>query len=160
MKLDSVVIFVQTEPVTTALVAIVGALILFSISLSLRLNRLTRGGDGKSLESTIKTLSDRTSSLESYARKNQATIKDMEVRLARSLQGVSALRFDPFKQQGGQQSFTTAFLNEHGDGVIISGIHSRDQVRVYAKSVKAFASEHDLSEEEKTAIQHAQKNLA
>lgn len=160
MDLGVVTTFIQSEPLVTALLAVTVILVIFSITLSVRISRLTRGGDGRSLEGTIKALGDRTSALESYARKNQNTMQHMEMRLARAVQGVASLRFDPFQQQGGQQSFTTALLNEHGDGVIISGIHSRDQVRVYAKPIKQFASEHDLSEEEKTAIKNAQKNLA
>jgi hypothetical protein len=66
--------------------------------------------------------------------------------------GVSVKRFDPFQNAGGQQSFASALLNEKGDGVVLSGIHSRDGVRVYAKEVKKFASERELSEEETGAI--------
>lgn len=151
--------FVQSEPVVAVLVVLVVILIVFTILLSMRISRLTRGGDGKTLEGTIKALGDRTSALESYARKNQAAVNNIEVRLARAIQGVAVERFDPFKNAGGQQSFTTAFLNEHGDGVIVSGIHSRDQVRVYAKPIKQFKSEHELSEEESQAIANAKQKV-
>lgn len=157
--LHSLFLYIHAEPLVTTLTLVVAILVIFSITLSLRVSRLTRGSNGKSLEGTIGALGERTSALESYARNNQATVKHMEARLARAVQGVAAVRFDPFKQQGGQQSFSTAFLNERGDGVVMSGIHSRDQVRVYAKPVQKFASPHDLSAEEKQAIQNAQTNL-
>lgn len=152
--------FLQTEPAVAALAAIVFILLILCVTLSIRVGRLTRGANGQSLEGTIKALGQRTSALESYARKNQDLTADMETRLARAIQSVVTERFDPFQQQGGQQSFTTAFVNEHGDGVIVSGIHSRDQVRVYAKPIKEFKSERELSEEETKAVAKAKQDIA
>ena len=150
---------VQAEPITSALTVLVVVLLIFTMWLSARVSKLTKGSDGRSLEGTIKALSERTSALESYARKNQQTVSTMEVRLARSVQSIATERFDPFQNSGGQQSFATAFLNEHGDGVIVSGIHSRDHMRVYAKPVVKFASERELSEEEAKAIAKAKRDL-
>ena len=151
--------FIETEPVVAILVVAVVILVIFSISLSMRISRFTKGSDGKNLEGTIKAIDGRTNALESYARKNQSAVNSIEMRLARAIQGVAVERFDPFKSAGGQQSFTTALLNEHGDGVIISGIHSRDQVRVYAKPITQFKSEHELSEEEQKAIVRAKQSV-
>lgn len=151
--------FTYAEPAVAALAVITLILLVFCVMLSLRIGRLTRGGDGLSLEGTIKALGQRTSALEAYARKNQVTVTDMERRLVRAVQGVALERFDPFQQQGGQQSFAVALLNETGDGVVISGIHSRDQVRVYAKPIQKFASERELSEEEERAVSRAKKNV-
>jgi len=139
-------------------------LILFSFIrtffLSRRITRLMRGGDGKTLEGTIKKLSERTSTLETHAKKTEMALENLDERVQSAVRGVATERFDPFQNAGGQQSFATALLNEQGDGVVISGIHSRDGVRVYAKEVSAFKSERELSEEEENAIKKAQKNLA
>lgn len=151
--------YIEAEPVLAALGVLLIILLIVTISLSVRVSRLTKGSDGKSLESTIKALGDRTSTLESYARKNQQAVSSIEVRLARAIQGVAVERFDPFQNAGGQQSFSAAFLNEHGDGIIVSGIHSRDQVRVYAKPMKDFKSEHELSDEETKAVSQAKKRI-
>lgn len=107
----------------------------------------------------IGKLKERVQKLEAHAKETTLILKETDERLTRSVQGVSVKRFDPFQNAGGQQSFATALLSEKGDGVVISGIHSRDNVRVYAKEVTNFASERELSEEERGAIDDAKKKL-
>lgn len=127
--------------------------------LSLRISNLTKGADGKSLENAIRSLHTRVEKLEAHAGKTNAEISGIDRRVTRAVQGVSVERFDPFQNAGGQQSFATALLNEKGDGIVISGIHSRDGVRVYAKEVSGYSSERELSEEESRAIAEAKKKL-
>ena len=68
-------------------------------------------------------------------------------------------RFDPYQNAGGQQSFSSALINEHGNGIAVSGIHSRDGVRVYAKEIENFVSKIELSEEEARAVKKAKESL-
>lgn len=150
---------VKQDPLVTGLVALVVILIVQVVLLTLKVERLLKGGDGKSLEGTINALGSRTQALESHASKTTALLKNHEMRITRSVQGVKVVRFDPFRGAGGQQSFATALLNEQGDGVVVSGIHSRDGVRVYAKEVKSFLSERELSDEERSAIAEAKSKL-
>jgi len=150
---------VQHNPAPSAFAVIIILLVIQNILLGRRITRLTQGADGISLEGTIHTLGERADVLERYARSSSQKIKDIDERLQTSVRGVAVERFDPFQNAGGQQSFATALLNEHGDGIVLSGIHSRDGVRVYAKDVKGFKSERELSEEEQKAITQAQKNL-
>ena len=84
-----------------------------------------------------------------------------EERLKRSVQSVETVRFNPFKGtgDGGNQSFATAFINEEGDGVVISSLYSRDRVSVFSKPLKNHTSEHEMSGEEKEALEEAKKKL-
>lgn len=145
-------------------IATILALIIFHyirvFFLSRRITRLLKGGDGTSLETTIRGLDKRVARLEHTERERTRALADIERRLTRSVQGVSTERFDPFQAAGGKQSFATALLNEKGDGVVLSGIHARDGVRVYAKEVNGFASGRELSEEEERAILKVKKDLA
>ncbi|MFQ5540820.1 MAG: DUF4446 family protein [Candidatus Paceibacteria bacterium] len=149
----------EAEPVASALALLSFALLVSMWLLSRRLSRLTQGGDGKTLEGTIRALDERAGKLEIHAKKTELALENLDGRLATSVRGVAIERFDPFHEQSGRQSFVTAFLNEQGDGVVVSGIHSRDSVRVYAKDLKAFKSERELSEEEQKAIKRAQNTL-
>ena len=128
--------------------------------LFVRLHRLVKGGDGKTLEGTITKLGERVSMLEAHAQKAEAAFENVDARLAGSVRGVAVKRFDPFQNAGGQQSFAAAFLSEEGDGVVLSGIHARDGVRVYAKGLKAFTPAQELSVEEQGAIDEAKSKLA
>jgi len=74
------------------------------------------------------------------------------------IQKIGLLRFNPFKDTGGDQSFILSFLDAHDTGIVISGLYSRSGTRWYAKKVidgKGF--EHELSEEETKAIHVAKK---
>lgn len=74
------------------------------------------------------------------------------------VQKVGLLRFNPFKDTGGDQSFILALVDAHNTGVIISSYHTRAGTRWYAKSVKdGKSTEHSLSAEEEKALQSAQK---
>ena len=73
--------------------------------------------------------------------------------LAASLVGTVGLtRYDAFDDAGGQLSYSAAFLDEAGDGVVLSTLNGRAETRSYAKPVRGGRSEHHLSEEERAAI--------
>lgn len=72
------------------------------------------------------------------------------------IQKVGLLRFNPFKDTGGDQSFILALVDANDTGVVISGLYSRSGTRWYAKRVVGGKGiEHELSEEEKKAIKEA-----
>lgn len=150
---------VRSEPILSGLAVLIIYFFIRTFFLSRRITRLTKGGDGKSLEGTIKTLGARVHALETHAKTAESALENLDGRMQGALRGVATERFDPYGNAGGRQSFATALLNEKGDGVVVSGIHSRDGVRVYAKEVKEFTSEHELSEEEMKAIKRAREKL-
>jgi hypothetical protein len=74
------------------------------------------------------------------------------------VQKVGLVRFNPFKELGGDHSFSLAILDAYDSGVIITGLHTRDRTRVYLKDIKKGVSHVELSAEEKEALTNAQKN--
>ena len=75
-----------------------------------------------------------------------------------NIQKVGIVRFNPFKEIGGDQSFSIALLDGNDDGVVITSLYSREGNRVYGKPIKGGQSEYLLSGEEKEAIQIAKEN--
>ena len=66
------------------------------------------------------------------------------------------MRFNPFKDVGGDQSFSIAILNGKNNGITLSSLYTREGTRIYAKSIAAGKSEkHSLTEEEKKSIEIA-----
>jgi len=66
------------------------------------------------------------------------------------------VRFNPFKEVGGDQSFAIALLNGKDNGIIISSLYTREGTRIYAKTIKNGKSEkHPLTQEEEQAIKIA-----
>ncbi len=69
-----------------------------------------------------------------------------------ALQRFHLVRYDAFEEMGGRLSFSAAILDDHGDGLILTSINGRTETRTYAKPIKALASDHHLSNEEREAI--------
>lgn len=72
------------------------------------------------------------------------------------IQKIGLVRFNPFKDTGGDQSFILSLVDGNDTGVIISGLYARTGTRWYAKRiVKGKSLDHGLSEEEKKALKEA-----
>ena len=77
----------------------------------------------------------------------------------RYVQKLGIVRYNPYNDTGGNQSFVIALLNARGDGIVLSSLHNRTGTRVYSKPVRAGEeAEFPLSDEEKQAIQHAMED--
>lgn len=72
---------------------------------------------------------------------------------------VSTVRYDAFDDIGGQQSFSTAWLDGHGDGVVVTCINGRNEARTYAKAITSGHAKTNLSDEELLAIEQAMGNM-
>ena len=75
-----------------------------------------------------------------------------------AIQKVGFLRFNPFEDTGGDQSFAVALLDREENGVVISSLYTREGVRVYAKEIRNGASKHQLSDEERSVLEEAKAN--
>jgi hypothetical protein len=145
-----------------ALAGLVVVLIAWVIRLEVKMHRLTRGSDGKSLEGIITDAHKKLDQLAEFRADSLAYFGDVEKRLNKSVQAVETVRFNPFHGtgDGGNQSFSTAFVSEHGDGVVLTSLYSRDRISVFSKPLKKFASGFELSDEEKQVIEEAKKKVS
>ena len=144
---------IDTNTLFYALIGITTLLAILVIHLEIRVHKLLRGKDAQTLEDTIVALSKETDSLKESRKEIESYLAIVEKRLRRAVSGISTVRFNPFKgTSGSNQSFSTAFLNEEGDGVVVSSFYSRDRVSVFAKPIKNSSSEYELTTEEKEAI--------
>jgi hypothetical protein len=136
-------------------------LLITVLFLHIRVSRLLKGKDAKTLEDSWSSLVTDIEKLDAFSKKAQEYFKNVEKRVTRSTQVVETLRFNAFKGDGlgGNQSFATALLDEHGDGVIISSISSRERTSIFAKPIKNFASTIELSDEERQTIENAKQKL-
>jgi hypothetical protein len=113
------------------------------------------GTDGADLESILNQHLDQVhQSLETVSDLESRT-QGIERTLQHTLQWMGMLRFNPFRNTGGAQSFALAIVDGKGQGVVISSLHTRENTRVYAKPLHQWTSEHPLTEEEQQAIARA-----
>lgn len=139
-----------------ALSALLVLAILWLIRFEIKLRRLL-GGKNQSLDSTISEIRKELSAITKYRDASEKYLESVERRIRKSVTGVETIRFNPFKGDGsgGDQSFSTAFVNEEGDGVVISSLYSRDRVSVFAKPIKKLSSEYEMTKEEKESLNKA-----
>lgn len=122
-------------------------------------NKLTNGVSEKGLKAILDNLL-REAELN---KKDIEYLKEYSARIEKDgllhIQKVGLIRFNPFKDTGGDQSFILSLIDGNENGVIISGLYSRSGTRWYAKRVtNGKGIEHELSEEEKKALKEASLN--
>lgn len=147
--------------ITYGLIALSVILIGWIIRLEIKIRRLLIGKNARSLEDSIVSAKENLERLNTFQEESTLYFKNIERRLRRSLQAVETIRFNPFKGtgEGGNQSFSTSFLSEDGDGAVMSSLYSRDRVSVFSKPLKKFESSFELTEEERSVIDSSKKNL-
>ena len=137
----------------------VGQALLFFLFLNFfkRLNKKFNGSSGKDI---LKLLSDAMEKSEQVENNLREFLKDVERDrkvLRTTLHKIGFVRFNPFKEMGGSQSFSIAMLNADHNGFLLTGLHGRDDVRIYAKEVKAGSPAQTITNEEEKALNQAMK---
>ena len=142
-----------------ALFAFIGVVILIDafwiISTEKRLKRFFLGKKAKDLEDTIVILETEIVKLNKAKEEIEKNIVVINSKLKKSIRGLETIRFNPFPDQGSNQSFAIGMLNEESDGLVISSLYSRERMSIFAKPIKSGKSEYELTAEEKKALQKA-----
>ena len=155
------------QPYSSALIAALLVLVLVLVvavvflarrtrRIDARLASLTRGGDGASLEAMLGSRLDKVDDVSRELDELAARMAILEGAQRKAFQRVGLVRYNPFEETGGNQSFALALLDAAGDGWVLSSLHARSGTRVYAKAIKAGRGDAALSDEETAAIQQAQ----
>ena len=141
------------------LAAAVVLVVLWVLAVQIRLsgviyshNRLVGGVDEGNLE-------DALGRQIAYILEAKAKLETVQGDLARvgdslqlAVQRVGLVRFNPFDDTGGDQSFALALLDARGDGIVLSSLFARRETRIFAKPVQSGKSTHQLTAEEAKAI--------
>jgi hypothetical protein len=121
-------------------------------------NRLVKGAKDASLKGALDKILDQ----EGETRKRLDSLEKETTKLEEEgllhIQKMGLVRFNPFKEIGGDHSFSLALLDGKDTGVIVTGLHTRERTRVYMKPIKGGKCEYELSDEEKKALAKAQKS--
>lgn len=152
----------SNDQMTLALAIVAGVALLallITILLALRLKKvrrqyaLLRGeGDPKDIIAVVNRSLKQMVGIELRIDEVVANLEEQAALSRFALQRFGLVRYDAFEEMGGQLSFSAAFLDDHGDGIVVTSINGRTETRTYAKPVKGLASSHNLSDEERAAI--------
>ena len=120
-----------------------------------RLRRLLADGEQDGLDEVLDRALARVDGLGQRVEALNALHHELAALAEGSIQRVAVVRFNPFADTGGDQSFAIALLDARGDGIVLSSLHSRSDTRIFAKPVSGGRSGHPLSDEEQEAIRQA-----
>lgn len=133
------------------------ALTILMIQVGRSYRRLTRNVTKKDLKTVLEDLLGRTDLTQKQVQGLAGGLKKLDTKSLGFIQKIGLVRFNPFSQTGGDQSFSLALLDAKNNGFVLSSLHSRESTRFYAKTVKGGAGEgYELSKEEKQAVTNAQ----
>jgi hypothetical protein len=128
------------------------------VSLYRHYNIILQGTTKKTLQGLLESLTKDVSSTQTQLLHLKDQCERIEKESTFHIQKIGLVRFNPFHDTGGDQSFVLSFLDAHNTGIVLSGLYSRSGVRWYAKNIiNGKGVEHSLSAEEKKAIESAKE---
>lgn len=142
--------------IVTLLLLIVTITLLRSVNqLERRYRKMMRGVNSKNLEEVINSNLD---NINKAMVNSEGALEECK-RIAEEIKGcvnkVAIMRYKAFEDVGSDLSFSIAILDSYNDGVIITGIYSRQDSTTYAKPIDKGISRYDLSEEETHVLNEA-----
>ena len=162
---------VASIALTVAILAVVFSfgILIWILRLKKKLLVLQKSGDKESFIGAVEKYTAKVQQLGvEQAKINKALVKDDQVLQAQIdeiktaltfvTSRVATVRYDAYNNMGGQMSFSTAMLNDMGDGVVISAINGRSETRTYIRNIKNQKCEVEISKEEAEAIKKAMVN--
>lgn len=128
-------------------------------SLSARFAAALGGNEQDTLESMLAHHIARVEKVDKRLSELNAEYKALSITNSLASQKISIVRFNPFGDTGGDQSFSLAVLDAHDSGYVLTSIHGRQGTRVYVKPVDFGKSKYTLSAEEQQALTQAIKRV-
>ena len=128
-------------------------------ALSARFDAALGGTNTQSLETTLDKHMARVQYVDSRLGDLEKEYERLSLTGGLASQKISVVRFNPFGDTGGDQSFCLAVLDSHDSGYVLSSIHGRQGTRVYVKPVDFGKSKYQLSAEERQALAQAAKRI-
>ncbi|MDE2030884.1 MAG: DUF4446 family protein [Patescibacteria group bacterium] len=128
-------------------------LLVWMIMIERRLRKFFAGKKAESLEGLMIDISDKVQNLKDTQVKLNDHLVLVDKRLGQSIRNIQTVRFNPFIDAGSNQSFAMSFLNDEGNGVIVSSLYARDRMSIFAKPITNGKSEFELTIEEKEVLE-------
>lgn len=154
--MDANIVFLFVFGLTALFLAVLNILLVFYFyRTDKKLDTLLEKGKIKDFKSILLLQNERNKNLEENLKEAFLSIKNLEEISQRTIQKTGIVRFNPFNDLGGNQSFVIALLDGKDNGFVISSLFIKEGNRVYAKAVRNGQSDHLLSGEEKEAIERA-----
>src|SRR3989344_340011 len=123
-----------------------------------QLQLITKGVSKKDLKTILTQLANDQENVSQELKDLRSSLTGLTADGHKHFQKIGFIRFNPFADTGGNQSFSLCLLDARNDGIVITSLHSRDSTRIYTKQIlHGVADGRELSKEEQQAYKAAQK---
>lgn len=150
-----IILLIALGATLLAFVVLNVVLFFYSYKINKKFDLLLENGKIKDLKDIFFKQIDKTKEQEEAINEVITRVKNLENISEKTFQKVGVVRFNPFTNVGGNQSFAIALLDRQNNGFVISSLFIKEGSRVYAKAIKNGKSEHSLSTEEQEALKRA-----
>ncbi|MBU5673712.1 DUF4446 family protein [Paenibacillus brevis] len=117
-----------------------------------RYNQMMAGTGIEDLEGLLIDLKNQQALLEENQNDHNLQLERINQLLPKQKAKIGIKRYNAFGERGNELSFSAAFVDDQKNGIIITGLYSRDGSYVYAKPLERGESSYALSSEEEEAI--------
>lgn len=149
-----------TDYILFGLVIWMALLTIFVFQAVSHYRKLARGANIQDLGKILERIISKQDSQNSQTAQLIKEIENQKIVARAHFTKHSLIRFNPFEESGGDQSFTVALLDSNNNGIVLSSLHSRSGTRIYAKEVvAAHATNHKFSKEEKEAVEKTARHV-
>lgn len=132
------------------------AITFYGLRFNKNYSTFTQGTNRKNLDEVLSSLVHGEHMIKEDIAKIRARCDKIEKDEGYHIQKIGLLRFNPFKDTGGDQSFILALLDAHDSGIVITALYSRMGTRWFTKRIfNGKSTDHELSDEEKKALSMA-----
>ena len=114
-------------------------------------------GNGNNIDEMLKTYIKDVKEIKRDNSEIKAYYTKLDDDISSCIQKAGILRYNAFRDVGGDLSFTMALLDREDNGIVLNGIYGSESSNIYAKPIKKGQSTYQLSDEEKYAIELAQQ---
>ena len=147
--------FIIVTVLLIVLVVVIIVLITKMNEMKRRYQKFMMGSKAVSLEGEIQHL---ISDVEKLKRESRAYSNDIDLLFKKhedAIQKMGLVKYDAFKEIGGNMSFCLVLLDENDNGFVINSVHSSNGCYSYSKRIKNGTCDLDLSAEEQEAMRRA-----
>ena len=147
--------FIVVTLLLAILLIVIIVLIVKMNDMKRRYQKFMQGSKAVSLEGEIQHL---ISDVDKLKRESRAYSNDIDLLFKKhegALQKMGLVKYDAFKEMGGNMSFCLVLLDENDNGFVINSVHSSNGCYSYSKRIKNGTCDIDLSAEEQEAMRRA-----
>ncbi len=154
-----VILWILLIVMTVILVVVLGLLIWLinrTGKLESKYKKFMRNSEGlSSIEDVIfRCLEEIDYLKKEYVMANNRII-ELDNRAATNIQKVAVKRYNVFEDVGSDQSFSVVLLDRNNDGVLLTGLYTREGTTTFAKPISSGLCQYMLSAEEKDVLEEA-----